>query len=102
MARSADEPQEGIEAFPGAAPAHPQRILAEASARIAEDEHRHDGVVDRSEDRDELRDQVDRAHEPRDEDDERDPDTTRRAPVDNEIAAETDDVGQQPDEVTRA
>jgi hypothetical protein len=75
-----DGGQEGVACI-GAGPAAAQLFLAEPAADVSQDEHRDDDVVERPEDGDELRDDVDRAHQPGQQEHERQPDAERRLAV---------------------
>lgn len=53
-----------VESSRGSAPPPAQLLLAQLAPNVPQDEHRHDHVVERPENGDELRDEVNRADEP--------------------------------------
>jgi hypothetical protein len=80
----------------------PHLRLAQPTADVAKDHDRDDDVVERAEYRDELGHEIDRADQPYEQDDERDPDPAGRGSIGHEVPYQAEDVGHEPGELAHS
>src|SRR2546428_4259511 len=92
----AEDPAQERKSLRRPRPSLPQLVDPYPPPDIAQDQHRDHDVIEGTEDRDELGDEVDRVDQPGEQPDEREPGSQRNAPVREESANESKEVGDDP------
>src|SRR5881409_3297443 len=82
-------------------PSLPQLIDPQPPSHVAQHQHRDHDVIEGTENRDELRDEVDRVDQPGEQANERKPGSQRNALVREESANESNEVGDDPKQLTK-
>ena len=83
-----------------AGPASAEIIVAQTAAHVTKDQYRHYHIIERSEDRDELGNQVNRVEEPRQQADQRGADPDRYGPIPKKLPDQAQHVGHDADQLS--